>query len=71
MEERMDKILSIVIPAYNVEKYLKRCLSSIAFIKPDLLEKIEVLIIDDGSTDNTAEIALKYCQKYPGTFYLH
>ena len=55
----MDKILSIVIPAYNVERYLKRCLSSIAFIKPDLLEKIEVLVIDDGSTDNTSNIALK------------
>lgn len=67
----MDKILSIVIPAYNVERYLKRCLSSIAFIKPDLLEKIEVLVIDDGSNDNTSDIALKYCGKYPGIFYLH
>lgn len=67
----MDKILSIVIPAYNVERYLKRCLSSIAFIKPDLLEKIEVLIIDDGSTDNTPGIALEYCKKYPQVFYLH
>lgn len=67
----MDKILSIVIPAYNVEGYLKRCLSSIAFVKPDLLEKIEVLIINDGSTDNTPDIALRYCNKYPGIFYLH
>lgn len=67
----MDKILSIVIPAYNVEKYIKRCLSSIAFLKPDLLEKVEVLIINDGSTDNTPEIALRYCQRYPGIFYLH
>lgn len=67
----MDKILSIVIPAYNVERYLKRCLFFYCFYKPDLLEKIEVLVIDDGSTDNTSNIALKYCNKYPGIFYLH
>lgn len=67
----MDKILSIVIPAYNVERYLKRCLSSIAFIKLDLLKKIEVLVINDGSTDKTPDIALEYCRKYPGIFYLH
>lgn len=67
----MEKILSIVIPAYNVEKYLKRCLFSIATVKPSLLEKIEILIINDGSTDSTQDIALKYCNKYPEIFYLY
>lgn len=67
----MEKILSIVIPAYNVEKYLKRCLFSIATVKPALLEKIEVLIINDGSTDSTPDIASKYCNKYSGIFYLY
>lgn len=67
----MEKILSIVIPAYNVEKYLKRCLFSISTITPALLERVEVLIINDGSSDATPDIALKYCQKYPGIFFLH
>lgn len=67
----MEKILSIIIPAYNVEKYLKRCLFSIATVNPLLLEKTEILIINDGSTDTTPDIALKYCQKYPGVFYLY
>ncbi|MCI5874701.1 MAG: glycosyltransferase family 2 protein [Clostridiales bacterium] len=65
----MKKILSIVIPAYNVEKYLDRCLSS--FEVEDILEKIEVLIINDGSKDTTPDIAEKYCAKYPGTYFLY
>lgn len=67
----MEKILSIIIPAYNVEKYLKRCLFSISTITPVLLEKLEVLVINDGSSDRTPDIALKYCKKYPGIFYLY
>lgn len=65
----MEKILSIVIPAYNVEKYLDRCLSS--FEAEDILEKIEVLIINDGSKDKTPDIAERYCTKYPGTYFLY
>lgn len=43
----MEKILSIVIPAYNVEKYLERCLAS--FEVTEILDQIEVLVINDGS----------------------
>ena len=55
----MDKILSIVVPAYNVEKYLDRCLAS--FEIDSILEKIEVLVVNDGSKDHTADIAQRYC----------
>lgn len=65
----MEKILSIVIPAYNVEKYLERCLKS--FEVEYILEKIEVLIINDGSKDGTELIAQKYCDKYPDTYVLY
>ena len=65
----MEKILSIVVPAYNVEKYLDQCLSS--FVNTEVLRDIEILIINDGSTDRTAEIAEKYCEKYPGCFVLY
>ena len=64
----MEKILSIVIPAYNVEKYLEKCLAS--FEIQAILDRIEVLVINDGSKDHTAEIAQWYCEKYPETYFL-
>ncbi len=62
------KILSVSIAAYNVEKYLTQCLDSI--LLADLLEDIEVLVIDDGSSDHTKKIAKDYEKKYPGTLRL-
>ncbi len=64
-----DKVLSIVVPAYNMEKYLKRCLDSMML--DAILDKIEVLVINDGSTDKTSEIAGEYCKRYPETFFLY
>lgn len=66
---KMQKILSIVIPAYNVEKYLPRCLESFAL--EEILDDIEVLIINDGSKDGTQAIAQSYCEKYPNTYFLY
>ena len=51
-------LLSIVVPIYNKEKYLNACLES---IKNQTYTEIEVLLIDDGSTDNSKIICLKYC----------
>ncbi|MGN0520158.1 MAG: glycosyltransferase family 2 protein [Candidatus Fimenecus sp.] len=64
----MNKIISVVIPSYNVEKYLDTTLSS--FIDEQILADIEVLVVDDGSKDRTAEIAKKYADQYPETFRL-
>ena len=66
---KMNKILSIVVPSYNVEAYLDRCLDS--FVVPELLNDVEVLVIDDDSRDGTAEIARSYCERYPNTFFLY
>lgn len=62
------KILSVAIPAYNVEKYIQRCL--ITFIEESIMNDLEVIIVNDGSTDRTPEIVLEYTNKYPETFKL-
>lgn len=62
----MEKILTVVVPSYNVEKYLEQTLDS--FIDEAVLPDLEVLIVDDGSKDRTAEIGKKYEEKYPDTF---
>ena len=63
----LTKILTISIAAYNVEKYIDRTLSSLN--DPRFLDDIEVLIIDDGSSDNTKQIALEYEASAPDTFH--
>lgn len=59
----MDKILSISIAAYNAEKDLRRCLDS--FLCSSVVEKLEIIVVDDGSQDETAAIAKQYVDKYP------
>lgn len=62
----MEKTLSISIAAYNVEKFLKNTLDSL--VAPEIIDDIEVLIVDDGSKDNTAAIGKEYEDKYPNSF---
>lgn len=64
----MGKLLSIVVPTYNVEKYLRQCLES--FCIEEIQDKLEVLVVNDGSTDNSADIAGEYVRKYPQLFRL-
>lgn len=55
---RLKKMkISIIIPAYNVEAYIEKCINSVI---NQTYDDIEVIIINDGSTDNTAEIIEKY-----------
>ncbi|MBR1748107.1 MAG: glycosyltransferase [Clostridia bacterium] len=64
----MEKILTIAIPAYNMEKYLAETLKSM--IAETIMDDLEVIIVDDGSADKTAEIAAEYVKLYPQTFKL-
>lgn len=64
----MEKILSIVIPSYNVEKYLEQTLES--FVDAAVLQDIEVLIVDDDSKDSAPEMGKRYESQYPGNFRL-
>lgn len=66
MNKNHDKILTISIAAYNVEKYLKNTLDSL--LVPSVFDKLEVLVIDDGSTDDTCLVAKEYSDLYPGVF---
>ena len=56
----MKKILTVTVPSYNVEKFLENTLDS--FVDERVLDDIEVLIVDDGSKDKTAEIGIE-CMK--------
>lgn len=60
-----SKLLTISIAAYNVEKYLTECLDSLCV---DASEKLEVIIVNDGSNDGTLEIARAYELRQPQTF---
>lgn len=60
-----DKLLTVVVPSYNASKYLEFNLRS--FLLPAVPEKLEVIIVDDGSTDDTAQIADAYHEKFPDT----
>ena len=64
----MKKILTIVIPTYNMEAYLDRCLSSLILDDKDLMAKLEVLVVIDGATDGSSRIAHSYETSYPDTF---
>ena len=61
----MKKILTILIPVYNTEKYIKRCLDSL--IDESIIDNIEILIVSDGSKDNSILIAKDYEKKYPNS----
>ena len=50
-------MISVIIPIYNVEKYLEKCIQSII---NQTYRNLEIILVDDGSTDNSGEIADKY-----------
>lgn len=66
----MEKILTVSIAAYNVEDFIKQTLDSLVLNNTLLMNKLEVLIINDGSKDKTIKIAHEYVDKYPNTFKL-
>lgn len=53
-------MVSVIIPAYNAERYLPQCLDSVMLCARDAREQTEVIVVDDGSTDSTARIASNY-----------
>ena len=63
----MNKILTIVVPTYNMEKYLHKCLDSLIVSKENM-ECLEVLVVNDGSKDSSSQIAHEYETRYPQTF---
>ena len=64
----MNKILTVVIPTYNMEKYLRKCLDSLIIDNQELFNMLEVLVVNDGSKDSSSSIAHEYQDKYPNVF---
>ncbi len=63
-----NKVLSISVAAYNLENLIEQNLKS--WLNKDVMDKIEVLVVDDGSKDNTALVVKKYEKKYKGIIKL-
>lgn len=57
---------SVIVPVYNVESYLDRCMESLL-----TQENAEIILVDDGSTDRSGEICDRYAEKYPNVRVLH
>jgi glycosyltransferase involved in cell wall biosynthesis len=64
----MDEKISIIVPVYNVEKYLRRCLDSICC---QTYKNLEILLIEDGSTDASPEICDEYQKKDDRIVVIH
>ena len=63
----MNKLLTIVIPTYNMQDYLHRCLDSL-ILPNKQMDLLEVLVVNDGSKDNSSAIAHEYEAEYPNAF---
>lgn len=60
--------VSVIVPVYNVEKYLQECVESLI---GQTLKEIEILLIDDGSTDSSGDICDRYAQEYENIRVIH
>ena len=56
----MDNLISVIVPIYNVEKYLDRCIKSII---NQSYTNLEIILVNDGSTDKCGEICDKWKEK--------
>ncbi len=64
----MDKLISIAVAAYNVDKYIDILLKSLTHTK--CISSMDIMVIDDGGSDNTMSIASKYAEDYPESIRL-
>lgn len=65
-----EKILSVIIPTYNAEPFLEKCLESFIVENADIFHKLQVIVVNDGSPDRSSEIAEKFVAQYPGIYEL-
>ena len=66
--ERDNPLVSIIVPVYNVANYLKKCLDSLV---AQTYRAIEIILIDDGSTDTSGQICDTYNQKFKNIIVVH
>lgn len=65
-----SKLITIIVPTYNMEAYLDRCLSSLVVgdVNSLLMQELEVIVVNDGSTDSSSAIAHQFEDRFPATF---
>ena len=63
-----NPLISVVVPVYNVENYMKQCIDSLI---NQTLPSIEIILVDDGSTDKSAAICDDYARKFPNILVIH
>ena len=63
----MKPTVSVIVPVFNGEKYLERCVDSILNQE---YEDLELILVDDGSTDGTGEICRRYERQDPRVFLI-
>ena len=61
----MSQSLSVILPVYNAEGKLGKHVLELLEITSELTQDVELLIVDDGSTDDTEEVAMELCRSYP------
>lgn len=64
----MDKVLTVIVPTYNMEKYLRISLESLLIGEMELFSTLEVLVVNDGSKDSSSAIAREFQDNYPNVF---
>ncbi len=60
--------ISVIVPVYNTEDYLRQCLDSLS---AQTMENIEIIVVDDGSTDRSPKICDEYAEKDPRMIVIH
>ena len=63
-----NKLLTVIVPSYNMEEYLPKCLGSLIVPDEALLQRLDVIVVNDGSKDRTSEIAHQFERDHPGIF---
>ena len=68
METKEEPIISVIVPVYNVETFLSRCLESIT---SQTYHNLEIILVDDGSTDNSGKICDSFSETESRSFVIH
>ena len=64
----LSPLVSIIVPVYNVERYIKRCVDS---LQGQSLQNIEIILVDDGSKDNSGRLCDEFAQQDPRIHVIH
>ena len=64
----MDSLISVIVPVFNIENYLPRCLRA---IQEQTYQNLEIILVDDGSTDKSGEICEEFASKDPRVKVIH